>query len=165
MASTILKGLAVAAGTGLAIGFGYKRRSDSSDDILALEPLLDRLDRIEARMSAVEARPLPDVQAMLESVLGPHVEDVRARLHAEVCESVQTTLTAFEQALDDKVSLRIATLEKALIDQSAIVTTLSRRAVDAEANFQRLIAAVERPALDLHSGFRRSLLPTPLATL
>jgi hypothetical protein len=168
MASKILKGFAVAAGTGLAIGFGNRRRtqatslSGSSEDILAIEPVLDRLDRIEARVSAVEARPIPnfetlqaqmdqrfaeaakEVPAILESLLGPRVEDVRARLHAEMRESVQATLTSFEQTLDDKVSARIATLEKALIDQSAVVTTLGQRALEAEENFQRLISAVER---------------------
>jgi uncharacterized coiled-coil protein SlyX len=66
MASKILKGLAIAAGTGLAIGFGSKRRrqapsmSDTSDNSLPIQPLLYRLDRIEARMSAVEARPVSD---------------------------------------------------------------------------------------------------------
>jgi hypothetical protein len=176
MAGKILKGLAVVGGTGLAIGFGSKQRtqaatqattmSDSSDNIPAIEPLLDRLDRIEARMSAVEARPAADiakeVPAILESLLVPHVADLRARLHAEMRESMEAGLTAFEQTIDDKISLRISMLEKALIDQSAIVTTLSQRAIEAEANFQRLISAVERlcerkeqPVLDL--PFERQL--------
>ena len=53
MASKVLKGLAVAAGTGLAIGFGRKRRAPatpigaSSDNTPAMEPLLDRLEHIE----------------------------------------------------------------------------------------------------------------------
>ena len=161
MASKILKGLAVAAGTGLAIGFGGKRRTqaismnDSSENILAIEPFLDRLDRIESRMSAVEARPVTNIEALqaqvarevpalLESLLGSHLDDVRTRLQAEMRESVQAALASFEQTLDDKISLRTTALEKALIEQSAIVTTLSRRAIEAEENFQRLIAAVER---------------------
>jgi hypothetical protein len=177
MVGKILKGLAVAAGMGLAIGFGKWRRqatsmNDSSDNILALEPLLDRLDRIETRMSAVESRPIAfqtqvarEIPLILESLLVPHVEDVRARLQAEMHESVRSTFKAFEQTLDDKISARVATLEKALIDQSAIVTTLGQRALESEASFQRLISAVERlceskerPALDLpferQSGFR-----------
>ena len=62
MANKILKGLAVVAGTGLAIGFGSRRRtqvnstSDAPDNLPATELLLDRLDRIEARVSAMEAR-------------------------------------------------------------------------------------------------------------
>lgn len=198
MASKILKGLAVAAGTGLAIGFGIKRRKqamsmrDSSENILAIEPLLDRLDRIEACVSAVEARPIPNIEALearkdqrfaeaakevpaiLESLLGPHVEDVRVRLHAEMRESVQATLTSFERTLDDKVSLRIATLKKALIDQSAVVTALSQRALEAAENVQRLISTVERlceqnkrPVLDrpferqLSEAFQRQ--PEPIS--
>jgi hypothetical protein len=186
MAGKIFKGLAVAAGTVLAIGFGSKRRtqattvSDSSDNIPAIEPQLDRLDRIEARVTVVESRPTANIEALrirmdrrfaevakevpaiLESLLGPYVEDLRVRLHAELRESMEASLTAFEQTIDNKVSLRISTLEKALIDQSAIVTTLSQRALKAEANFQRLISAVERlcerkeqPVLDL--PFERQL--------
>jgi hypothetical protein len=168
MASKILKGLAVAAGTGLAIGFGSKRRSqapsmsDASDNSPAIESPLDRLDRIEARMSAVEARPIfsietlqvrmdqrfaevaGEVPAMLESLVGPRVEDLRGRLLAEMWESVEATLASFEQTLDNKVSLRTSALEKALIDQSSTITTLGRRALEAEETFQRLISAVER---------------------
>ena len=199
MASKILKTLAVAAGTGLAIGFGSKRRTqtssmnDSSDNVLAIEPLLDRLDRIEARVSSMEARPIPNVEtlqaemdrrfaeaakevpAILESLIGPHVEDVRARLHAEMRESVQASLTSFKQTLDDKVSARIATIEKALTDQSAVVTTLRQRALEAEENFQRLISAVERlcerkeqPVFDLpferqlNEAFQRQPSPSAL---
>jgi hypothetical protein len=165
MANKIFKGLAVAAGTGLAIGFGSRRSTqatsmdDSSDTILALEPLLDRLDSVEARVSAVEAHvaEIPrEVPAILESLLARHVEEVRARLHEEMRESVQATLTSFERTLDDQVSLRIAPLEKALMEQSAVVASLGRRALEAEENFQRLISAVERlcepkeqPVLDL----------------
>ncbi len=189
MASKIFKGLAVAAGTGMAIGFGNKRRTqttthtttmgDSLDDIPAIELLLDRLDRIEDRISAVEARTAADVAkdvpAILESLLGPHVADLRARLHAEMRESMEASLAAFEQTIDNKVSHRVSMLEKALIDQSAIVTALSQRAIEAEENFQRLISAVERlcerkeqPVLDLpfdrqlNEAFRRQPAPAAL---
>jgi len=90
----------------------------SSDAILALEPLLDRLDRIEARLRAVEALPG----------------------HAEI----QEILTRFESVIDNKVSLRISRVETALIEQSVVITTLSQRAVDSEINLQRLISAVEK---------------------
>jgi hypothetical protein len=96
MASRILKGLAVAAGTGLAIGFRGERRrqttamsDSSSENIQTLEPLLARLDRIETRMSAVEASSRNAVAMlgeMLETAIGPHVENLRARLHAEMRE-------------------------------------------------------------------------------
>ena len=72
MASKILGGIAVAAGTGLAIGLGLvclgpdNRRgrtgrigTPSSGSVLPPEPLLDRIERIEARLSAMEARRSP----------------------------------------------------------------------------------------------------------
>jgi hypothetical protein len=88
MANGILKGLAIAAGTGLAVGFGSGRArvrafshngapvertprvdqpvqhradpipaSDPDDDFLNIEPLLDRLERVEARIELIEQRP------------------------------------------------------------------------------------------------------------
>jgi hypothetical protein len=143
MAGKILKGLAVAAGTGLVIAFGSGRsRRETST-----EPLLDRLENIEARVSAVEARfaeAAKEVPAILESILGPHVEGIRARLHAEMLESVETTLTRFERTIDSKVSLRMATIEKALTDQSAAIAAMSRREIGSDAHLQQLISAVER---------------------
>ena len=147
MAGRILKGLAVAAGTGLAIGLGGERRrihSMSTDNIPAIEPLLERLDRIEARITVVESSKMDLLEATLEATLLPHVENLRARLHAEMLEAMETALAAFEKSIDSKVSIRVSTLEKALIDQSAIVTALSERAIAAEENFQKLISAVER---------------------
>jgi hypothetical protein len=187
MASKILKGLAVAAGTGLAIGLGRKRRTQATpigaapDNTPAMEPPLDRLGHIEARVSAVEARPVPNFEALLESLLVPHVEDLGARLRTEMRESMEAGLTNFERMLDDKVSLRIAPIEKAVTDQSATIASLSQRAIEAEENFQRLISAVERlcerkeqPVLDLPSAFRPRIVKeddarlrhrNPLATL
>ncbi len=113
--------------------------SQSSEDIT----ILNRLDRIEARLNAVEDsnREIAlQVPALLESMIGPHVENLRAHLRAELLES----LTTFEESIDSKVSMRVSTIEKALIDQSAIIAALSQRAIEAEQNFQRLIGAVER---------------------
>jgi hypothetical protein len=102
------------------------------------ENLLDRLERIEARLSALEAR--PSLESTITSVLSQRIEDLRLRLHAEMQES----LTIFEGAIDNKVSLHVSKVEKALIEQSVVITTLSQRAVDSEVNLQRLIAAVEK---------------------
>jgi hypothetical protein len=139
--------------------------SDRSDSILLVEPILNRLDRIEARLSAVEARPVQAVQqtkdiiqSMLETVLGPRIEDLRARLHAEMLESVDATLTRFEQTIDSKVSLRIAIIEKALTDQSAMITALSQREIESDGHLQQLISAVERLC---ERTDERSLIPTP----
>jgi uncharacterized coiled-coil protein SlyX len=106
--------------------------TSSSDNIL------DRLEHIEARLSAIEAR--PSVQSTIESVLNRRIEDLRLRLHAEM----QEALTIFEGTIDNKVSLHISKVEKALIEQSVVITTLSQRAVDSEINLQRLISAVEK---------------------
>jgi chromosome segregation ATPase len=67
MANRILKGLAVAAGTGLAMGISSGRSRVQSrpspqytpvpsevvdDDVLDIEPLLDRIERLEARLES-----------------------------------------------------------------------------------------------------------------
>jgi hypothetical protein len=49
-----------------------------------------------------------------------------------------------QRRVEELVSLRISPLQKALIDQSAIIKTLSQRAIEAEATLQRLASAVER---------------------
>jgi uncharacterized coiled-coil protein SlyX len=110
-------------------------------EIPTAEPLLDRLDRIEARMSAMEAS---SQESILGTAIGPSIDELRTRLHAETRESLDAALTTFEETIDNLVSLRISTLEKTLIDQSTIITTLSRRAIESDANLQRLISAVER---------------------
>lgn len=143
-----------------------------SDNAQALEPLLQRLDRIEARISAVEASDdsvitelglrverqakmietlkvqlngtRQSVESMLETTVGPRIDDLRNRLRAEVLESVNAALGTFERMIDAKVSLRISTIEKALIEQSSSIRDLSQRTTASEANMQRLIAAVER---------------------
>lgn len=146
MSSGILKGIAFAAGTGLAVGFGgeRKRRSLSMNHHADDPELIERLDRIEQRLEAVENGNRKTLESVLETTLGPHVEKLRGQLQTDMQESMDTRLTAFEQSIDGKVSKRMASLEKALIDQSAVITALSQRAVEAEENFQRLISAVER---------------------
>jgi uncharacterized coiled-coil protein SlyX len=192
MASTIVKGLTVAAGLGLAIGIGSgKRRAEENrmgtrlpDDDPEAGPIAARLDRIEARIGAIEARsPISagsdaggeidalhtqvtehrkkvavqvaavekrfevlarEIPAVLESIVGPRVEDLRAHLRTEIQQSVGATLAKFERAINNKLSERMATVEKAVREQSVTVNALSRRAVESDANVQRLVAAVER---------------------
>lgn len=74
----------------------------------------------------------PSVSA-LETALAACVAKLRGELRAEMQESIER-----------EVAARTAALEKGLIDQSAVITALSQRAVEAEENFQRLISAVER---------------------
>lgn len=196
MFGKILKGFAVAAGVGFAIGFGsgVSKRRSLEKKVPGNAPgdnrVRERLDRLESRLTAVEARPsavsretdrritgqADDIEAlrlqmsdyrqriavdvetiekhvaevtraipsMLESIVAPKVEDLRLRLRSEMQQSVTASLTTFERAIDDKVSDRIAALERAMLQQSALVTALSQRAVESDLNLQRLIAAVER---------------------
>ncbi len=196
MFGKLFKGLVVAAGVGFAIGVAAgKRRSPGesrlSGESLDVPPALERLDRIETRISAVEARPLPlpeneldrrsqahfkeiellrlqmneyrqkvagdvaaiqkglsditkSVPALLESIVAPRVDDLRLHLRSETQQSVNAGLTTFERAIEEKVSDRIAALEKVMLDQSALVTALSHRAIESDLNLERLIAAVGR---------------------
>jgi uncharacterized coiled-coil protein SlyX len=67
MANKIIKGLAIAAGTGLAIGLGNNRNRpqisaniappEDGPEITETSVLNERLDRVENRLGAVEARP------------------------------------------------------------------------------------------------------------
>ena len=192
MASTIVKGLTVAAGLGLAIGIGSGNRraeenrmgTKSPDDASEAGPIAARLDRIEARLGAIEARSggsaesdagseietlhaqvtehrkkvavqvaavekrfevlAREIPAVLESIVGPRVEDLRRSLRTEIQQSVGATLAKFERAVTNKLAERMALVEKAVREQSITVNALSRRAVESDANMQRLVAAVER---------------------
>jgi len=203
MAKHIIKGLAIAAGTGLAIGFGNKR---NHPDIPAggavpesapseANLLHERLGGIESRLGALEVRPAPaaeamplaeienrfdrrdreiaalrnqmketrdtvsavaamiedkfaniakDVPGMVQAAVNSRVAELRSHLAAEIQESVDATLDGFERTVDNKISGRVAALEKALVDQSGIITALSQRALESDANLQRLISAVEK---------------------
>jgi len=145
------------------------------DDDPEAGPIAKRLDRIEARMSAIEqetgeiealhaqvaehrkkvavqvtaiekrfemlAREIP---AVLESIVGPRVEDLRAHLRTDIQQSISATLAKFERTVNTRLAERITTVEKAVREQSVTVNALSRRAVESDANVQRLVAAVER---------------------
>ncbi|HWF07282.1 MAG TPA: hypothetical protein VG297_02405 [Bryobacteraceae bacterium] len=189
MSKQIIKGLAIAAGTGLAIGLGNNRNRPAPEIPLSEKDLPDdRLAAIESRLSALETRApdtvaladiddrfdrqdreiaalrdqmaetrnkvsaaviviesrfaevAKDLPGLVESVMTTHV----AKLRAEIHESVDATLESFEKTIDSKVTVRVATLEKALVDQSGIITALSQRALESDANLQRLISAVEK---------------------
>ena len=81
---------------------------------------------------------------MLESIVGPRVENLREHLRAEIQQSVGATLAKFERSINNNISERIGLVEKAVREQSVTVNALSRRAVESDANIQRLVGAVER---------------------
>ena len=140
----------------------------SANDILNLKPILQRFDEIDSRLTAVEAMqgrlaqmalaPVQDtraidqqlaelkrhIPAMLDAMFAQHVTELRDRIEAETKQVVEGALESFESALEKKFGARIATIEKALIDQSSIITTLSERAIESDANLQRLVSAVEK---------------------
>jgi hypothetical protein len=214
MASGIIKGLTVAAGLGLAIGIGSgNRRTEENrmgmklpDDDPEAGPIAERLDRIEARMSAIEAQArfsagfgvgpggedqaseiealhaqvaehrkkvaaqvaviekrfemlAREIPAVLESIVGPRVEDLRAHLRTEMQQAAGAALMRFERAVHNKLAERMAIVEKAVREQSVTVNALSRRAVESDANVQRLVVAVER--LCTGGGFDPSELSEP----
>lgn len=68
MARNFIGGIAIAAGTGLAIGFcafGRRRAQSRTLQPAGLEPLIERLDRIEARMSQAEWHSAPEFSGTL----------------------------------------------------------------------------------------------------
>ena len=172
----------------------YSAKKTAPERFPASGPVLERLDRIESRIAAVDARPAVShsdsiadldlrvdrqsrdieslrlrveehrqevsgglgviekrldevatgVPALVESIISPRSDDFQLRLRSETQQSVRTALTTFERTLEDKVSDRIAVIEKAMIDQSAVVASLSQRAIELELILQRLISGVER---------------------
>lgn len=103
MPNGILKGLAVAAGTGLAMGLTSGRvrvrpvarrptpetgvgtpatpaASEPDDEFLNIEPLLDRLERLEARVESIEWRPRVVEPAAGNPVLFSETSDYAALL-------------------------------------------------------------------------------------
>jgi uncharacterized coiled-coil protein SlyX len=152
MAGKILKGLAVAAGAGLAIGFGGKRRSlavsmsTPSDNIPAIETLLERLDCIEARMSAIEAsnqsaaHPMPVADSLSFAEFDGRIEQ-----QTKDIEALQVQLSETRQALAREVptmleSMLASTLGPHLEDLRARLQAEVRESVETTLiSFERVI--------------------------
>jgi hypothetical protein len=137
MVNKILRGLAVAAGTGLAIGLGFaylgpgKRRrrtsamsTSSSDSILMLEPILDRLDRIEARLSTVEARPVPAVTVHSTSLAEL---DLRIQEQTKDIEALQVQMSETRQ----RVAAEAAVVERRFAEVTKEVPVMVESIVEA----------------------------------
>jgi hypothetical protein len=150
-------GVAFAAGTGLAIGLGFvclgpgKRRRKTasvsapfSDGILLIEPLLDRLDSIEVRLSAVESRPAPSAHSI--SLTEP---DPRIQQQAKDIETLQVQMneTRKRVAADAaSVERRFAEVAKEdpAVFQSMLDTTLNLRVEDLRVRMQaEMLESVE----------------------
>lgn len=98
MPSKFLRGLAIAAGTGLAIGLGSaagrnrRVRPVERDEVLRLEPLLDRLDYLELRIA--------EGPRELNTRIEQHSLDI-AQLRARIDESEERARAA-AQRIDDR---------------------------------------------------------------
>jgi uncharacterized coiled-coil protein SlyX len=160
MASNILKGFAIAAGLGLAVGLGTgkQRREDRSTganlpaDGPSLEPVLERLDRIESRLSAVEIRP-PAITAEDIGMLQLQVTEHRQKVAGEVAtiEDRFADLTQGISALLESVIVpRVADLRAHLQSelQQSVSVTLTRfeRAIDDKISGR--ISTLEKTMLD-----------------
>jgi uncharacterized coiled-coil protein SlyX len=141
MANRILKGLAVAAGTGLAMGFSSGRsrapsRSDlnypsapsepANDDLLDIEPLLDRIERLEARLesggaSQSYALALADLERRIDensrevALLREEISAAERRM-AESTAAVRAEIPAI---VEQQVSVRIEALENRFSEEIA----------------------------------------------
>lgn len=115
MASKILKGFAIAAGLGLLIGLGSGKRRRGEipmnttlpDEQPSLRPLIERLDHIESRLGAVEARPVAAFDAGSAAEL-----ESRIQRQAEEIESLQQQVNDNRQ----KVDVEIGGIEKRFAD-------------------------------------------------
>ena len=105
-----------------------------------IEEVLDRLDRLET-LSQRQSKDTDDLRIRLREI----ARGIVSR------ESVETDGSATTQ--------RIAALEKTVIEQAAIITTLTERAIQSDVNFQRLIAAVEK-LCEVRSGEAAQPVPT-----
>jgi chromosome segregation ATPase len=169
----ILKGIAIAAGAGLAAGVCASvslRRTTRAprraagltpDEILRLEPVLDRLDRIETRMESelgVLRAAVSETEQRAAAAVG-HVEERLAHASGEIplliasrVSELETkveaknrdSLAVIEKNVQDRVSERISSLERLLLEQSASIDALRTRVQETDTNIERLVAAIEK---------------------
>ncbi|GEM_PF-5087221 len=154
MAGNFLRGFAIAAGTGLAIGFGSAFRRTKSPirreapvdlDRRDLEPLIQRLDRMESRVARAESRPSSELSA-----------DVAA---------VRASISNIEHRLDEQTRelelLRIRTAEAEKLAEAEIRLT-ERRFKEVAASLPAEIEAavgsrVEQVRQRLHTEIKESV--------
>jgi uncharacterized coiled-coil protein SlyX len=190
MANRILKGLALAAGTGVALGFSASMgRRRNIETPLAASADADAIDEMERRLqsqakeiallraevdesgrrastevAALERRfasARAELPAAIEATLNPRVTEMRARLQSEMRETTANGMAQIDRAIDEKLEGRIAALERTLADQSVSIGSLNRRAIESDTNLQKLILAVER--LCDRAGARPAPEPEPAA--
>jgi uncharacterized coiled-coil protein SlyX len=166
--STHFSGLAAAAGTGLAIGLGLvclgsgrprrkpaPAKTPARDNTLLREPIPARLDRVEARLRAVESRPDSSAQSGVLTEL-----NLRVQQQAKDTESLQVQMrenrekAAADAALIEGRLAEVAAKEDPARLQSMLDTALSLRAEDLRVRLQgEMLESVEATL----TGFERTI--------
>lgn len=181
---SLLKGLVIAAGAGLGVcvgavllapGSGMPRRRTqrelSEAELLRLDPILDRLERVEAYVDAAASAPVlsarvaelegragaaldqvrsnfedlkQELPSLVEAAVSARVADLEARLKTDAHQSWDRAVSVFETTIGQKVSDRIGSLEKVLAEQSSAIASLRARSAETDVNLQRLIVSIDR---------------------
>jgi chromosome segregation ATPase len=120
MFGKMLKGMAIALGAGIAAGVVVARRvRPPAQSHSSLEPVLERLDRVESRIAAVEALPVA------------HADDIAALV---VCLDNQSReVESLQLQVDQQrreIATRIGTVEKNLTDLVAGLPNLVESIVE-----------------------------------
>jgi inorganic triphosphatase YgiF len=179
-----VKNIAFMAGIGIPLALyittrSPRRKPESSGgtDPYLIEPLLDRIEQLEAQSAKVGANGAETSQAQAlqqtiaaqeaqlqtlrvkvyetESRAATAVEEFETRLQqlrqdlpslveAKVAAQMRELSSKIEAQVEVQVAKRIGALERAMADQLTSIGGLRDRAVDSDANLQRLIAVVER---------------------
>jgi len=160
----ILKGIAIAAGTGVGLGLSATLKSRLSllrtaqpeDRILHLEPLFDRFDRAEARLEALENRPtqaaadfdrrLTEQESTLRE-LRTSVDETERRLAAQTEIAGKRTSdleSSFRTELDLRFRQNLESLEKSIDGKiSDRISALERTLAEQSASIAALRLAAE----------------------
>jgi hypothetical protein len=164
----LFTGLTFAAGAALGIGAGLligsrrnpARRPTHDAALLKLEPMLDRLERLEAFVDAAARNPaqpgMPEIEERAAATLNL-VKSNFEKLRGELPSLVETTVKArvaelvarlsahtADTAVDRLIAERIGPIEKVLIDQATLISALRVRSEETDVNLQRLIVSIDR---------------------
>ncbi|MES1257354.1 MAG: hypothetical protein ABUS51_02945 [Acidobacteriota bacterium] len=164
----LFTGLIFATGAGLGIGAGLLlgsprrpvRRTAHGAALLKLEPVLDRLERLEAFVDASErhlsqpgvaeiekraAATLDLVKNSFEKVRRELPELIEATIKARVAElEARLPVYSGNTAVERLIAERIGPIEKVLIDQASLMSSLRVRSEETDVNLQRLIVSIDR---------------------
>ena len=184
---SMLKGFAIAAGAGFGVCVGavlmvpgttsQRRKSIagpgqlSEAELFKLDPILDRLERLEAYVDAAASAPAfpvrvaeldqragaaldqvrsnfedlkQELPSMVEAAVTARLADLEARLKADARASWDRAVSVFETTIEQRVSDHMGSLEKVLSEQSSAIASLRARSAETDVNLQRLIVSIDR---------------------